>query len=99
MKNSEHSPAQRSKKAVALSYASDKNDSPVVVAKGKGYIADEILRRALEHGVPIQEDPSLVEVLSKLELNQEIPSELYHLVAEVLSYIYVTDRKAGGEKY
>jgi len=58
-------------------------------------VAEEILRRAREAGVPIQEDPSLVEVLSKLDIHQEIPPELYRLVAEILSFIYRSDRQAG----
>ncbi|MDF2670247.1 MAG: FhlB protein [Paenibacillus sp.] len=82
------------KKAVALRYAPENNASPVVVAKGKGVIAEEIMKRAKENGIPLQEDPSLVEVLSKLDLNQEIPPELYQLVAEVLSFIYRSDQRA-----
>ncbi|WP_127580567.1 EscU/YscU/HrcU family type III secretion system export apparatus switch protein [Paenibacillus koleovorans] len=81
------------KKAVALRYTPDQA-APVVVAKGKGRIAEEIMNRAKEHGVPLQEDASLVEVLSKLDLNQEIPPELYQLVAEVLSFIYRSDQRA-----
>lgn len=83
------------KKAVALKYEPETNAAPVVTAKGQGYLAEEILRRAQEHGVPIQEDASLVEVLSKLDLEQEIPAELYRLVAEILSFVYRSDRKAG----
>jgi flagellar biosynthesis protein len=82
------------KKAVALRYSPETNASPVVVAKGKGVIAEEIMKKAKEHGIPLQEDPSLVEVLSKLDLNQEIPPELYQLVAEVLSFIYRSDQRA-----
>lgn len=54
-----------------------------------------ILQRAKENGVAVQEDAALVEVLSKLDLDQQIPPELYHLVAEILSYIYQSDRSAG----
>jgi len=82
-------------KAVALKYEPEQGSAPTLVAKGQGVIADEIMRRALENGVPVQEDSSLVEVLSKLDLNQEIPPELYKLVAEVLSFIYRSDRRAG----
>lgn len=82
------------RRAVALRYAPDKNSSPVVVAKGKGHIADTIVQKAKEHGVPLQEDPSLVEVLSKLDLKQEIPPELYALVAEILSFVYRIDSRA-----
>ncbi|XID95153.1 EscU/YscU/HrcU family type III secretion system export apparatus switch protein [Paenibacillaceae bacterium WGS1546] len=83
------------KKAVALKYEPENGAAPIVVAKGQGAIADEIMRRAQENGVPLQEDSSLVEVLSKLDLNQEIPPELYKLVAEVLSFVYRSDRRAG----
>ncbi|GAB2721781.1 EscU/YscU/HrcU family type III secretion system export apparatus switch protein [Paenibacillus thermoaerophilus] len=96
-KADEHAP-ERIKppaKAVALSYKPDERDAPVVVAKGKGHVAEAILNKAREHGVPIQEDPSLVEVLSKLEIDQAIPPELYQLVAEVLSFVYRTDKQAG----
>jgi flagellar biosynthesis protein len=82
------------KKAVALRYSPESSTAPVLTAKGKGRVAEEIIRRAREHGVPIQEDASLVEVLSKLDLDQEIPTELYQLVAEVLSFIYRTDLAA-----
>jgi len=87
------------KKAVALKYKPDEDAAPKVVAKGKGAVAEAILAKAKEHGVPIQEDPSLVEVLSKLDVDQQIPPELYQLVAEVLSFIYRTDRRIGEAGY
>ncbi|XEC97088.1 EscU/YscU/HrcU family type III secretion system export apparatus switch protein [Paenibacillus tarimensis] len=83
------------KKAVALKYEPEKQSAPVVLAKGRGPLAAVILEKAAEHGVPVQEDASLVEVLSKLDIDQEIPPELYTLVAEILSFIYRSDRKAG----
>lgn len=83
------------KKAVALKYEPERSAAPVVVAKGQGLLAEEIMLRAQEHGVPVQEDPSLVEVLSKLDLEQEIPPELYRLVAEILSFVYRSDKMAG----
>lgn len=83
------------KKAVALKYSpSQQQQAPVVVAKGRGMVAESILRIAKESHIPVQEDPSLVEVLSKLDIDQEIPPELYQLVAEILSFIYRSDRKA-----
>ncbi|MEF3304794.1 EscU/YscU/HrcU family type III secretion system export apparatus switch protein [Paenibacillus sp. GYB003] len=87
------------KRAVALRYAPEQNASPHVVAKGKGRVAETIIERAKEHGVPLQEDPSLVEVLSKLDVKQQIPPELYQLVAEILSFVYRTDSRAkpGGD--
>lgn len=82
------------KKAVALKYDPGQGEAPVVVAKGRGAIADRILDTALEHGIPVQEDAALVEVLSKLDLDQQIPTELYDLVAEILTFIYRSDKMA-----
>ncbi|GIP56565.1 EscU/YscU/HrcU family type III secretion system export apparatus switch protein [Paenibacillus woosongensis] len=82
------------RKAVALKYDPSQSDAPVVAAKGSGYLADQILEKAKEHGVPVQEDAALVEVLSKLDLDQQIPPELYTLVAEILSFIYRSDKMA-----
>jgi len=82
------------KQAVALSYSKDAAAAPVVKAKGKGAVAERIVAIAAENGVPVREDASLVEVLSKLDLDQEIPPELYQLVAEILSFVYRTDQAA-----
>ncbi|RQW13110.1 FhlB domain-containing protein [Paenibacillus rhizophilus] len=86
------------KKAVALKYVPGKTEAPVVVAKGKGNIAEAILQKAKENGIAIQEDAALVEVLSKLDLDQQIPPELYQLVAEILSYVYRSDASAGARR-
>lgn len=83
---------EKIKTAVALSYDMEKNHAPIVKAKGKGIVAEEIITRAKEHQIPIQEDPSLVELLSKLEINQAIPPELYEVVAEVFAFIYRIDK-------
>ncbi len=91
----ENNPQQsKIRKAVALKYEPGERAAPVMVAKGKGHLADLILERAMENGIPVQEDSSLVEVLSKLDIDQEIPPELYTLVAEILSFVYRSDRKA-----
>lgn len=79
-------------KAVALSYESSKHVAPKVVATGKGEVAASIIEKAKEHDVPIQEDSSLVELLSQLELNEVIPEQLYSAVAEVLAFIYRVDK-------
>ena len=81
------------KEAIALSYDSQKNGSPTVIAKGKGKIADNILEQASMHDVPIYEDPNLVELLGQLDLNTSIPEELYQAVAEVFAFIYHLDEK------
>lgn len=83
------------KTAVALGYNSRSQDAPKVMAKGKGIVADQIIEKAKENNVPIQEDSSLVEILSQLEMNEKIPEELYQAVAEVFSFIYHLDKKAG----
>jgi flagellar biosynthesis protein len=91
----EGTPGNSLKKAVALKYNPGQDQAPVVIAKGTGKIAEDILSKAEEHGIPVQEDPSLVEVLSKLDLDQEIPPELYQLVAEILTFIYRSDNRMG----
>jgi flagellar biosynthesis protein len=76
------------KKAVALKYRHKVDDAPKVVAKGRGIIAERIIEIAEEHHIPLKRDPALIEVLSKMDLDQEIPPELYRAVAEVLAYVY-----------
>lgn len=83
------------KKAVAMRYKPDGgDDAPVVVAKGRGNVAENILKLAKDHHIPVQEDPSLVEVLSQIDLNRQIPPELYQVAAEVLAFVYQADQKA-----
>lgn len=83
---------EKRKSAVALKYDQASTTAPKVVAKGKGETAEEILRRAQEHGVPIQQDSSLVHLLSQLEIDREIPPNLYQAVAEVFAFIYQLDQ-------
>jgi flagellar biosynthesis protein len=94
MMNEKH----KRKEAVALSYEVTKNDAPKVIAKGKGLVADNILEKAKENNIPIQEDPTLIELLSKLTINDSIPEELYQAVAEVFAFVYRTDREVGKSK-
>lgn len=82
---------ENKREAIALSYQSEKS-APEVVAKGKGYIAENILQAAKDHQIPVQEDASLVELLSELNINEQIPEELYHVVAEVFAFIYKVDQ-------
>ncbi|RXT15097.1 EscU/YscU/HrcU family type III secretion system export apparatus switch protein [Ammoniphilus sp. CFH 90114] len=85
------------KRAVAVTYSNGHYEAPLISAKGKGGVADSIIKKAHEHGIPIQEDKALVEVLSKIELNQQIPPELFQVVAEVLASVYRMEKKARGE--
>jgi flagellar biosynthesis protein len=82
------------KTAVAIRYDIDKDKAPLVIASGRGPVADEILRIADENKIPMYEDPELAKLLNKLELDTEIPPELYTLVAEVLFFVYKLDRMA-----
>lgn len=75
-------------KAAALQYKQGVNSAPRIVAKGSGVVAEKILEIAREHNIPLKEDPQLVEVLSTLDLYQEIPPELYKAVAEILAFVY-----------
>lgn len=75
------------KSAVALAY-SQTDQSPRVVAKGRGLIAKQIILRAREHGVYVHESPELVSLLMQIDLDQRIPPQLYIAVAELLAWIY-----------
>lgn len=78
--------------AVALTYAQG-DAAPRVVAKGRGLIADEIIRRAREHGVYVHESPELVALLAQVDLDDRIPPALYIAVAELLAWLYRVERK------
>lgn len=81
------------RKAIALKYDRKKDDAPKVTAKGKGKVAEKIIELAKKHDIPIKDDPDLVEVLSSLDINQEIPSEIYAAVAELLAFVYSLNSK------
>ena len=82
------------KKAVALGYNRSQDNAPKVLASGAGEIANKILSLAKEHDIPIKEDPDLIEILSKVEVDQEIPPNLYKAVAEIFSFLYkITNKK------
>ena len=76
--------------AIALSYA-NKNQAPVVVAKGYGAVADSIIQRARENGLYVHESAELVKLLMQVRLDDEIPPQLYLVVAEVLAWLYRLD--------
>jgi flagellar biosynthesis protein len=80
-------------KAVALKYDKEKNSAPVVSAKGKGKTAAKIIQIAKENDVPLRKDEDLVELLSQVELDNEIPPEMYKAIAEVFSFIYKSTRE------
>lgn len=84
------------KRAVALRYDGAADAAPVVVATGRGALAERIIALAREHGIPVQEDAQLVEALSKLDLGEMIPAELYPVVAEILVFVGRADREHKG---
>ncbi|KIL47700.1 EscU/YscU/HrcU family type III secretion system export apparatus switch protein [Jeotgalibacillus campisalis] len=86
-------PVYSRKQAVAMTYNAELAGAPVITGKGKGITAENIIEKALEHNIPIQEDPNLVELLGQLELNEAIPDDLYQAVAEVFAFIYRLDQK------
>ena len=77
-----------SRQVVALRYEPKRERAPKVVAKGRGYLADKIIEIAREHNIPIRQDKNLLQILSRLDLNDEIPTEVYKAVAEILAFIY-----------
>ena len=80
------------KKAVALQYDSMNDRAPKVTAKGQVYVAEKILAAAQNNAIPVYQNKTLVNLLMALDLDKEIPAELYNTVAEVLAYIYRIDQ-------
>jgi len=76
------------KAAVALKYDRASMSAPRIVAKGKGLVAERMIGLARKNGVPIVEDKLLVDMLDTLNVNQEIPGELYQVIAEILVAVY-----------
>ena len=74
--------------AVALKYQPGTDRAPKVTARGKGKLAKKIIDVAKEHDIYIHEDPDLVEILSALDINEEIPPDLYIVIAELLAFVY-----------
>lgn len=83
------------KKAIALRYQEGLDEVPEVVAEGKGLIAEKILALAEASGVAIHRDPVLLESLAVLEVGEQIPAELYPVVAEVLVFVQRMNREKG----
>jgi flagellar biosynthesis protein len=85
----------KQKKAIAIRYDKDQSDAPLVVASGKGQMAEQILKVAREAGLEITQDADLTDLLAKVPVGTEIPSELYQAVAEVLAFVYRVNKKQG----
>lgn len=83
---------KKRQQAVALKYEAGKG-APKVTARGQGLLAEKIIEVAKAHGIPVTEDPDLVAVLASVELDHEIPEELYQAVAEILAFVYRVNEK------
>lgn len=85
------------KQAIALEYNPDE-EAPKVIATGKGAVAERIIERAKEAEVPVHRDDRLADTLSRLEIGEMIPPELYDVVAEILVFVDAMDKIKGKMK-
>ena len=82
-------------KAAALKYDADRDRAPRLVAKGRGHVAEHILAVAQKNAIPVYKNKSLINMLMALEIDREIPPELYKAIAEVMAYVYRMDKSKG----
>lgn len=75
-------------KAVALGYDIQTDSAPKVMAKGSGALANNIIKIAQENNIPIKKDEDLIELLSAIDIDKEIPDSMYKAVAEIFAFIY-----------
>lgn len=87
------SPQPPQTKAAALQYDKEKQGAPKLTAKGRGQVAEKIIAVAQEHNIPLHRDADLIEILEKVELETEIPVEVYAVVAEIFAYLYKANQK------
>lgn len=95
MNNSTKTQLQR---AVALAYEQNKQRAPKVLAKGEGLLAERIIEKAKEFDIPLFQSKALVDSLINLEIDEEIPPELYKAVVEVFIWLYNTESKVQASK-
>ena len=86
------------KTAVALAYDPNEDGAPKVIASGKGALAEKIIEQAKENKIPVHEDSKLADTLSKLEIGEMIPPELYEVVAEILVFVDAMDKIKAKDK-
>ena len=86
---------EKVKTAVALGYDPNEDGAPKVIASGKGALAEKIIEQAKENKIPVHEDNKLAETLSRLEIGEMIPPELYEVVAEILVFVDAMDKIKG----
>jgi len=83
------------KYATALQYSPETSAAPKIIATGKGEIAEKIIEKAKENDVPIYQDSNLAKTLSALGIGDQIPAEVYEVVAEILVFIGSVDKSYG----
>ncbi|MFI4933024.1 MAG: EscU/YscU/HrcU family type III secretion system export apparatus switch protein [Caulobacterales bacterium] len=84
---------EKEKPALAVALTYEKPKAPRVVAVGRGWLGEKIIETARAHGVPLRQDPELAEALSTIELETEIPEELYRAVAVVIGFVLRTNAR------
>lgn len=87
------------KQATALKYSPEDSRAPEIVAQGSGQIAEKIIEKAVENDVPLYENDELVNALNQFKIGDEIPPELYEVVAEIFVFINSIDKKYGDKKW
>lgn len=86
------------RQAIALEYDPNEDNAPKVIASGKGALADRIIDMAKDNNIPVHKDSKLANTLSRLEIGQEIPPELYEVVAEILVFVDAMDKIRAKQK-
>ncbi len=82
---------EKVKQAIALEY-DPSDEAPRVIASGKGVLAERIIEKARENDVPVHRDDKLADTLSRLDIGDSIPPELYEVVAEILVFVDSMDK-------
>lgn len=84
--------------AAALEYDAERDAAPRVVARGRAAVAEKIIALAREHNIPVRSDPGLAQLLVQLEIDEQIPLDLYRAVAEILAFVYQANSRYGSGK-
>ena len=95
---SENKTKDKIKTAVALGYDPNEDGAPKVIASGRGALAEKIIEQAKENKVPVHQDDKLADTLSRLEIGEMIPPELYEVVAEILVFVDAMDKIKAKDK-
>ncbi len=90
-----HQKKEKVKQAAALKYTPGNNRAPEIIGLGSGEIAEKIIEKAKENDVPIYKNDELANTLNAFKIGDEIPPELYEVVAEILVFVSNMDRKFG----